>query len=352
MELSLTEIAQLTNSELRGQSDCKITGVADLKSATSADASFFANPEFTSARYDEDMRQTKASAVFISEKDAALFSGPIFLITDNPRLAFQKLLGTFHARTFSAFTGIHPTAVIHETAKLGKDVNVGPYAVIDKNATIGDGTSIGTSVYVGVDTTIGSSCMIHPQVTIREYITIGNNVIIQPGAVIGSCGYGYSTDDNGQHTKLDQLGTVIIHDDVEIGSNVTVDRARLSKTEIGKGTKVDNLVQVGHGAIIGEDNLIVAQVGIAGSAKTGNRVIVGGQAGINGHIDIADDVMLAARSGVTRSLRKPGKYGGFPAIKLKEHFRQQVHIHNIDDLVKEFKKLKSHFKPEKEEVEN
>ena len=185
------------------------------------------------------------------------------------------------------------------------------------------------NAYIGPFTTIGQDCTIHPHVTIRERCQIGNRVILQPGAVIGSCGFGYSTDKMGNHTKLEQMGIVAIEDDVEIGANTTIDRSRFKVTKIGCGTKIDNLVQIGHGVSIGKSNLIVAQVGFSGSSSTGNWVVVGGQSGFVGHVSIADGVMIAAKSGISKSITKKGQFGGNPAVPLEEHQRTAVYLRNI-----------------------
>lgn len=187
--------------------------------------------------------------------------------------------------------------------------------------------------------TIGSDCHLYPNAIVRERCQIGNRVILQPGAVIGSCGFGYTTDNRGRHSKLNQVGIVIIEDDVEIGANTTIDRSRFKATVIGRGTKIDNLVQIAHGVVIGQDNIIVSQTGIAGSTRTGNWVIIGGQVAITGHITIADRVMIAARTGISKSITEAGKYGGLPAVPLKEHQRHSVYLRNIEKYVKEIKEL-------------
>ncbi len=337
MSLTLSQVAELTDSELQGNPDYIITGVGSLESATSSDAAFFTNPAYTSGTYTAALKKSQAGVIFV-RRGASHLDGRQVLIAENPRFAFQTLLEYFSPENITGFPGIHVTAIIHKTASIGNDVTIGPYVVIDKDSTVGDNTSIGAGTSVGIATTIGTDCIIHPNVTIRERCTIGNRVIIQPGAVIGSCGYGYITNSNGKHIKLKHVGPVIIHDDVEIGANTAIDRARFTSTEIGSGSKIDNLVQIGHGARIGTDNLIVAQVGIAGSAETKSHVVIGGQSGVNGHITISDGVMIAARSGVTKSIKKAGKCG-HPPINLNNHLRNQVHILNIGKLVDRIKKL-------------
>lgn len=341
-EFRLEEIAALTHSKLVGSPDWMINNVADLDSADQHDASFLANPEYTAQRYENAMRISKAGVIFVGPA-FTLIEGKNYLIHPNPSHAFQKLIDLFYEEKgeLSGFTDIHPTAVIHETSTLENGVRAGPYAVIDKGAEIGSDTFIGSGCYIGPHVKIGQGCIIHPHVTIREHCVIGNRVILQPGAVIGSCGFGYINDPvTKQHVKLNQVGNVIIEDDVEIGANTTIDRARFKATTIGKGTKIDNLVQIGHGVKVGSCNLIVAQTGIAGSTETGRYVVLAGQVAVNGHIKIADGVIAAGRSGITKSLTQAGKYGGVPAVPIHEHNRQSVFLKNIEGTVSEVKALK------------
>ena len=334
---TLAELATITQSKLAGDPNYRISNVADLESASAEDVSFLANP-----RYEQAMQKSLAGAIFIAPQ-AARMDGRNFLINENPSRAFQQAVEAFYNPQMDAsgFPGIHPTAVIHPSAKLGKDVNIGPHVVIEQNATVGDRTIILAGCYIGPGVAIGADCFLHPHVTIRERCSLGQRVVIQPGAVIGSCGFGFTTDKMGRHTKLNQIGSVIIEDDVEIGANTTIDRARFKTTRIGRGTKIDNLVQIGHGVQVGQDNIIVAQTGIAGSTEIGNHVVIGGQVAINGHIKLADQVMISARSGVSKSLTEAGKYGGVPAVPLNEYNRNSVYLKNIEKYVKEIKDLKA-----------
>ncbi|MBI2743087.1 MAG: UDP-3-O-(3-hydroxymyristoyl)glucosamine N-acyltransferase [Chlamydiales bacterium] len=331
----LKELAELAEATLVGDPDHQICGVEALEYATIADASFLANPRYRTA-----MEASKAGVICIG-RETPLTEGRNFLVSDNPSRTFQiiveKLLLTDSIR--SGFTGVHPTAVVHPSVKLGKDVQVGPYAVIDANCTIQERTRIASFVFIGAGSTIGTDCTIHPHVVIREATTIGCRVVLQPGAVIGSCGFGFTTDNKGEHKKLDQLGSVVIEDDVEIGANTTIDRARFKVTKISRGTKIDNLVQIAHNVSIGEHNIIVSQTGIAGSSKTGKHVIIGGQAGIVGHIEIGDHIMIATRGGVSKSISEPGKYSGSPVMSLADHNRQQVHLRKIGEYVKKIEEL-------------
>lgn len=333
---TLQELAELTNSTLVGDPNYKITNVESIELASPSDASFLSN-----ARYEKAMLKSKAGVIFVTALPDIDLKERRFLVNHNPSQAFQKTFEAFYGtgQEFTGFEGIHASAVIHPTAILGKNCIVGPQAVIDKEVMIGDYTTIGAGCYIGPYTKIGEHCLLHPRVTVREHCSIGNRVILQPGAVIGSCGFGYLTDKNGQHTKINQLGGVILHDDVEIGANTTVDRSRFKNTEIKRGAKIDNLVQIGHGVIIGEDSIIVAQTGIAGSTKLGRNVTVGGQAAISGHLQIADRVAIGGRSGVTKSLLKAGSYAGLPAKPLEEYHRNLVHLQNISNHIKKLKSL-------------
>lgn len=333
--LTLKEIAELTQAEIKGDPNYSITGVADLESATAADASFFSNP-----KYEKAMFSSSAGVIFVSSS-AQLPPGRNFLIVQDPSWAFQTLLSHFHDKSSfeTGFKGIHSTAVIHPSAKLGKDVQIAPYVVIDQNVEIGDRSSIGPGTSVGSGSTIGNDCQIFAHVTIREKCHIGHRVIIQPGAVIGSCGFGYITDKNGIHQKLEQVGNVTIEDDVEIGANTTIDRARFKSTCIGRGTKTDNLVQIGHSVEIGPYNLIVSQVGIAGSSSTGHHVVLGGQVGVAGHLHIGDLAMVAAQSGVSKSLPEGQKFGGTPAVPLREYNRNAVFLRNIERYIEKIDTL-------------
>lgn len=334
---TIEQLAEITQSKPLGDLSYQISGVDNLESATKNDASFLAN-----MRYEKAMHRSQAGVIFV---DSSVKTNPIqnYLISDNPSRAFQKVVELFlpPSRYASGFKGIHPTAIIHKTAQLEENVTVGPYAVIDQRVHIAEGSHIGAHASIGAFVTIGKNCYIHPHVTIREQCHLGNEVILQPGVVIGSCGFGYTTDQYGRHNKLEQIGNVTIEDYVEIGANTTIDRSRFKTTLIKKGTKVDNLVQIGHGVIIGEHNLIVSQTGIAGSAKTGNHVVLAGQCAIVGHVSVTDGTVIAGRGAVTKSIRKPGRYGGAPILPAEDFYKQEIHLKNIDKYVRKLKALET-----------
>jgi UDP-3-O-[3-hydroxymyristoyl] glucosamine N-acyltransferase len=332
----LKELAALLAARLIGDPSVLIFGVNTLDEASSTDLSFLASP-----RYAEAMKKSRAGAICV-DSQTPLTPGINYLICDHPSAAFQKaiqlLLPTDRGR--SAFQGIHPTAIIHPSAKIAPNVSVGPYAVIDQGADIGEGSNIGPHVCIGSGCTIGTNCILHPHCVVRERCLIGNRVILQPGAVIGSCGFGYIQDKSGKHIKLEQLGIVILEDDVEIGANTTIDRSRFKETIVRKGSKIDNLCQIAHNVELGEDNIIAAQTGIAGSAKTGKHVMLGGQVGVLGHVHLEDQVMIATRGGVSKSL-KTGKYRGSPASPIAEYNRHEVHLRKIEEYVERIKALET-----------
>ncbi len=331
---TLKELAEQTASALVGDPSKSISGIDTLEEASENDASFLSNP-----RYREAMKSTKAGVVCVDPENAPQNGSGNYLVSKDPSRTFQMIAELLRiGKKTTAFTGIHPTAVIDPTATLGKDVSIGPYAVIDCKAVIGDGTIIGAHTFIGAFVEIGERCHIYPTCTIREGCRLGNRVILQSGSVVGSCGFGYTTDAQGRHQKLEQLGIVVLEDDVEIGANSTIDRARFKQTIIRQGTKIDNLVQIAHNADIGAHNILAAQTGVAGSAKTGHHVMMGGQVGVLGHVVVEDYTLIATRGGVSKSL-KSGKYRGSPAIPIAEYNRQEVHIRRLEEYVERLKKL-------------
>ncbi|WP_042278200.1 UDP-3-O-(3-hydroxymyristoyl)glucosamine N-acyltransferase [Candidatus Protochlamydia sp. R18] len=331
---TLQELALLTDCKLVGNPSQIIKSVADLENASEEDASFFANN-----RYLQSLKESQAGVVFV-DLQTPLIEGKNYLLSENPSRSFQHLIDTLYPQKKhpSGFTGIHTSAVIHPTAEIGNKVTICPQAVIDEGVKIGSGSFIGAGVYIGSYSEIGEDCTIHPRVVIREKCYLGNRVILQPGVVIGSCGFGYTTNQQGQHIKLNQVGNVWIENDVEIGANTTIDRARFKSTRIGQGTKIDNLVQIAHGVTIGSYNIIVSQTGIAGSTTTGKYVVIAGQAAIAGHLHLKDHVVVAGKSGVTKSL-STGKYSGIPAMPIKDYNRNQVFLRKIEIYINQIKNL-------------
>jgi len=333
MKKTLNEIAKLIDGEVIGNGDILINGASGIREAAEGEITFLANSKYSSL-----MDKTRAAAI-ITSNDAQATTKPI-IITQNPSLAFIKIISMFTPDDAGHPHGIDYTVVMGKNVSLGKDVTIGAYSVIGDNVTLGDNVIIYAACYIGHQTKIGAQTLIYPHVSIRERISIGRGVIIHSGAVIGSDGFGFATI-KGAHHKIPQVGTVEINDDVEIGANVTIDRARFDKTVIGRGTKIDNLVQIGHNVIIGENSLIVAQVGIAGSAIIGNNVTLGGQVGLVGHITIGDNAIVTGQSGVAKSVPADTMVSGSPARPFMTTQRVNASLQNLPklfNLVKELKK--------------
>lgn len=331
MKKTLREIAAMIDGEIVGDKDTVVTGVCGIKEAKEGDITFVANPRYASL-----MSHTKASAI-ITSKDVKSAHKPI-IRTENPSAAFAKMVSLMAPNEARMPKGIHPTAVIGDRVKIGRGVAIGPYAVIEDNVEIREDTILYAGVYVGHHTQIGKDCVIYPYVIIRERIVINNRVIIHGGTVIGSDGFGFSTV-MGVHHRIPQIGNVIIEDDVEIGANVTIDRARFDKTHIKKGTKIDNLVQIAHNVVVGEHSIIVAQSGISGSTVIGKNVTLAGQSGVIGHITIGDNAVVAAQAGVTKSIPPRTCVSGYPAKPHRIAKRINACVQNLPELYKKVKAL-------------
>jgi UDP-3-O-[3-hydroxymyristoyl] glucosamine N-acyltransferase len=311
-----------------------IHGVAGIKEAVSGEITFLANP-----KYESYLASTKASAVIASGGNGS-FNGAIVNI-DNPYLAFLKVVRLFDDTPLEKYDReVHPTAIIPDSVKLGEEISIGAYVVLEDNVVIGDRTTILPLACINEGARIGSDCLIYPHVTIREKCEVGNGVIIHSGAVIGSDGFGYAREGE-QHHKIPQIGIVRIEDDVEIGANTTIDRATTGVTLIGRGSKVDNLVQVAHNVVIGENSVLAAQAGVSGSTELGKNVVLAGQAGLVGHIKIGDGAMVGAQGGVTKSIPAGTSVSGYPA---REHsFARKIcaATARLPYLLKEFRNLQS-----------
>jgi len=334
MRKTLKEIALEIGGEVVGDESIVITGVSSIKEAAIGDITFLSNPKYAPL-----LETTCASAVITSRDIAAPASKKAIIRTENPSLAFSKVISFILPETLKHPKGIHPSAIVSKNAKLANDVALGAYTVVEEGAKIGQGSIIYPSCYIGQDVEIGAGTLIYPNVSIRERTVIGSRVIIHSGTVLGSDGFGFVTVE-GKHRKIPQVGIVEISDDVEIGANVTIDRARFDKTFIGRGTKIDNLVHIAHNVIVGENCFIVAQVGISGSTVIGNNVILAGQAGLVGHINIGDNAIVTAQSGVSKSVPANTTVSGYPARPFMYQQRVNACIQNLPKLSGLLKELK------------
>ena len=303
-----------------------LVGVSGLGDAKVGDLSFLANPKYTGL-----LTTTAAGAVLIREARPAL-PATVQVVVTNPDFALAQLVAAFGPQPTPPAVGVHPTAMIGERVRLGERVRIGAYVVIGDGCEIGDDSAIYAHVVLGADVRVGLSCVMYPQASVRERCALGNRVVLHNGAVIGSDGFGYATVD-GVHRKIPQVGVVVIEDDVEIGANTTIDRARFGRTRIGAGSKLDNLVQVAHNVEIGPHAILAAQVGIAGSSKLGHHVTLAGQAGMSGHLVMGDHVTVTGRAGVTKNLSQGAVVRGMPAQEYKTQFAQEIAVRKLPETV-------------------
>jgi len=330
--VKLADIASLVRGEIIGPPEAytiDITGVAGIQEAQDGDITFIA-----AQKYRKELPTCKASCVLVKEviPDVNVTQ----LKVSSPYRAFATLLEHFYVKP-KKFSGISDGAIISDKAHIASDVSVFPFSYIADNVTIGSGTVIYPHVFIGENTTIGKQCVIYPNVTVREGVMIGNNVIIHAGSVIGADGFGYVFDEGSYH-KIPQVGGIIIEDDVEIGSNVSVDRATLGYTVIGKGTKIDNLVQIAHNVKIGNHSVLVSQVGIAGSTEIGDYVTLAGQVGISDHATVDSGTTIGPQSGIKGHVAK-GTYIGSPALPQREWMKAVALFARLPALNKKIKEL-------------
>ncbi|TAE76207.1 MAG: UDP-3-O-(3-hydroxymyristoyl)glucosamine N-acyltransferase [Verrucomicrobia bacterium] len=336
--MKLSELARLVDGDIvRGELDFLIDGIAALDEAGPSELSFLGNEKYR-AQY----LNTRAGVVIVPRGVSEGPLGCALIAAENPSYAFGLAVKHFVAAVARSFApGIHPRAVVDESARFdAAKVRIHAGAVVMAGAEIGDGSEIGPNSVVGEGVRIGRDCLLHANVTVRERCILGDRVILQPGAVIGSDGYGYEVID-GHHVKIDQVGIVEIRDDVEVGANSAIDRARFGRTVIGEGTKIDNLVQVAHNVQLGKHCLLVSQSGIAGSSRTGDYVVVAAQAGVGGHVKIGAKSVLAARAGATADLEGGQTYGGMPARPFMDEQRSRAMVRQLPKLVERIKALES-----------
>lgn len=336
--MKLAEIASRLKCATVGDTEIEITGLAPIEAAQAGELTFISN-----RKYKRYLATTEASAI-ITDSPKDLPYGKSALISENPYLAFAEAMWVFHP-PFQHPRTIHPSAVVAASAVIGKDVSIGAFAVIGDEVKLGDNVTIldHCSIYPGVE--IGHGVLIHSHCVVRERCRIGARVILQNNTTIGSDGFGFAKTSEGGWFKIPQAGIVIIEDDVEIGAGSTIDRATIGATIIGQGTKLDNLVQVGHGSTVGKHTLLCAQVGLAGSTQVGNEVILSGQVGAAGHLKIGDRVIATAQTGIPSSVEAGKIISGYPAIENRDWLKASVVFAQLPHLQKEVRALK-------EEIQN
>ena len=325
--MKLAQIAAALDARLEnGSPDTDITGVAGIEQADQGQLTFVANPKYAAAA-----KKTKASAVVVGEDFPALATA--MLRHKNPYLTFARAIALFHPAP-SYQPGVHPTAVIHPSARIGEGAHVGPYVVINEDVEIGKNAVLLAHVVIYRGAKIGDNFLAHGHAVVREHCRLGNNVLLQNGVVIGADGFGFAKDDLGHWHKIPQPMPVVIEDDVEIQANSCIDRASVGETHIACGTKIDNLVQVGHGSHIGEHSLLAAQVGLAGSTEVGNHVILTGQVGVVGHCKIGDGAIVTPQSGVAGDIAPGAIVSGAPAIDHKLWLKVSALLSRLPEIAK------------------
>ncbi len=351
MSTTLTDLAAAIGAKLRGDGSRIVTGCNTLADADADQVSFLANPKYLS-----QVADSAAAAIIVSADDAETITGKSLLIADDPYFAFRQTMVVLHGFPSRPEPGISPHAVIDPSATLGEGCSIGPFVHVGAGVTVGNRTALTSHVAVGEGVCIGSDCLLHPNVTIYPRCVLGDRVTLHAGCSIGQDGYGYAThspppghgplededDPAGRlpiHHKIPQAGIAIIEDDCEFGANCSVDRATMGATVVGAGTKLSNNVVIGHGSAVGRHNLLVAQVGLAGSVTTGDYVALGGQVGVAGHLTLGHHVRVAATSGVMNDIPTGETWGGAPAVPLKQAFRNFSYINRLPDLANKVKHL-------------
>jgi len=334
--MKLGEIASQVGCVLEGPPDLEISGVAGMDEASETELTFLSNP-----KYHRKLKTTRAAAIIVSPDLQA--PGRALLRSENPYLSFAKALELF-SPPYRTPAGIHPTAVIDPTAKLGRNPSIGPYAVIEAGAALGDDCVLKSFVVIYRGAKIGHRFLAHSHAVVREGVEIGDDVILQNGAVVGGDGYGFVKQADGSYYKIVQSGTVALEDRVEVQANACVDRAAVGVTRLRRGVKVDNLVQVGHGCDVGENTLLCGQAGLAGSCKLGRSVVLAGQVGVAGHLTIGDNVIATAQSGIPNDV-EPGKViSGYPAMDNAQWLKCAAIYARLPELYAGFRKIRDYVK--------
>jgi UDP-3-O-[3-hydroxymyristoyl] glucosamine N-acyltransferase len=341
MKKKLKELAEYVGGTVVGDEEVEISGVSAIEVARAGEITFIANP-----RYLPKLGETHASAVIVS-KEITSSQKPLLCVS-NPYLAFAKVLTLFSQKPYQS-KGIDPHASISPTAQLGREITIYPFVVIGDRCRIGDRVTLYPGVYVGEDSSIGEESILYPNVSIYPGTVIGEKAILHSGVVVGADGFGYVKEGK-KNVKIPQIGGVEIEDDVEIGANTTIDRATFGKTVIRRGVKIDNLVQVAHNVVIGEDSIILAQVGIAGSTKIGSNVMIAGQVGVLDHIEIGDNVMVGSQSGVMNDLPANQAYTGSPAMPHRDFLRVVTVYQKLPEMRKTLLEMEKRLKKIEESI--
>lgn len=341
--MKLSEISNLVEGQIVGDGNTEISGIASLQEAKEGDISFLAD-----RKYLRSVGDTKASALLLPKGDWS-FEIPIVLC-ENPYFAFTLVMQHFHKQVREQKPGIHHTAILAEDVELGEQISIGAHVFVNSGVKVGNNVTIFPNSYIGTNTSIGDDVTIYPNVTILEEMIIGNRVIIHSGTVIGSDGFGYSQN-NGKNYKIPQVGKVIIEDDVEIGSNCSIDRAAFGATRICRGVKLDNLIQIAHNAEIGEHSVMAAQTGIAGSTTVGKGAKFGGQVGLVDHINIGENVAIGAQGGVTKSFPANIVLSGYPARPHNEQLKIEASMTRLPKLISRVRELEKEVQELKKKLE-
>jgi len=330
--MKLADIASAVNARLENAApDTEITGVSGIEQAAPGQLTFVHN-----AKYIPAAKTTRASAVIVDEKFPALSTG--MLRTKNPYLAWAKAVELFYQPPVYP-PAIHPTAIVHPSAKIGRNAHLGPYVVIDQDVEIGDNAVLLAHVTIYRGAKIGKNFFAHTHAVVREFCRLGDNVLLQNGAIIGSDGFGFAKEDSGRWYRIVQSGNVVVGDDVDVQAGTCIDRASIGATSIGRGAKIDNLVHIGHACTVGEDTLICAQVGLAGTTDVGNKVILAGQVGVSGHVKIGDGAVVIAQSGVPQDVAPGAMVSGAPAIDHKLWLRCCAAYPKLPEIAKAVRRL-------------
>jgi UDP-3-O-[3-hydroxymyristoyl] glucosamine N-acyltransferase len=326
----LRDLADRLGCTLRGDGEVDVVRVAGIEDCGPGDITFLAN-----RRYARRLATTRASAVIVSpETDTPLPS----LLTSNPYLAFARAVSLLHPAEAPG-PGVHPLAVVDPTAELGEGVHVGPLAVVGARVRVGARSVIHAQVTLYPDVRLGQDCLLHSGVQVREGCRLGDRVVVQNGAVIGADGFGFARDEEGRYHKIPQRGLVVLEDDVEIGALCAIDRAALGETRVGRGSKIDNLVQIGHSVTIGRDTVLAGQVGVAGSTRIGDRVTLAGQVGVAGHLTVGDGVVAVAQTGIANSVEAGAVVGGAPAIDQRDWLKASAVFAKLPELQRRIREL-------------